>query len=57
MTRRPSASRLPRLPRRGRANKNGSERLLRLSVNRRKMINGYRAMWATEGEAATCTGL
>jgi transposase len=30
---------------------NGSERLLRPSVVQRKMTNGYRAMWAAEGEA------
>ncbi|SFM85500.1 transposase [Methylobacterium pseudosasicola] len=30
---------------------NGSERLLRQSVIQRKMTNGYRAMWAAEGEA------
>ncbi|WP_419828575.1 IS66 family transposase [Methylobacterium sp.] len=30
---------------------NGSERLLRPSVIQRKMTNGYRAMWAAEGEA------
>jgi transposase len=31
---------------------NGSERLLRPSVVQRKVTNGYRAMWAAEGEAA-----
>jgi transposase len=30
---------------------NGSERLLRPTVVQRKMTNGYRAMWAAEGEA------
>lgn len=30
---------------------NGSERLLRPAVVQRKMTNGYRAMWAAEGEA------
>ena len=30
---------------------NGSERLLRPSVIQRKVTNGYRAMWAAEGEA------
>lgn len=30
---------------------NGSERLLRPCVVQRKMTNGYRAMWAAEGEA------
>ena len=30
---------------------NGSERLLRPSDIQREMINGYRAMWAAEGEA------
>ena len=30
---------------------NGSERLLRPSVVQRKVTNGYRAMWAAEGEA------
>ncbi|POR40014.1 IS66 family transposase, partial [Methylobacterium sp. V23] len=30
---------------------NGSERLLRPAVIQRKMTNGYRAMWAAEGEA------
>ena len=30
---------------------NGSERLLRPAVVQRKMTNGYRAMWATPGEA------
>jgi transposase len=34
---------------------NGSERLLRPSVVQRKVTNGYRAMWATEGEAAIRT--
>ena len=34
---------------------NGSERLLRPSVVQRKMTNGYRAMWAAEGEAAIRT--
>lgn len=34
---------------------NGSERLLRPSVIQRKMTNGYRAMWAAEGEAAIRT--
>lgn len=34
---------------------NGSERLLRPAVIQRKMTNGYRAMWAAEGEAAICT--
>jgi transposase len=33
------------------ATNNGSERLLRPSVVQRKMTNGYRAMWAAEGEA------
>jgi len=31
---------------------NGSERLLRPAVVQRKITNGYRAMWAAEGEAA-----
>ena len=30
---------------------NGSERLLRASVIQWKVTNGYRAMWAAEGEA------
>ena len=30
---------------------NGSERLLRLAVVQRKVTNGYRTMWAAEGEA------
>jgi len=34
---------------------NGSERLLRPAVVQRKMTNGYRAMWAAEGEAAIRT--
>ena len=34
---------------------NGSERLLRPSVVQRKVTNGYRAMWAAEGEAAIRT--
>ena len=34
---------------------NGSERLLRPSVVQRKVTNGYRAMWAAEGEAAVRT--
>jgi len=33
------------------ATNNGSERLLRPSVIQRKVTNGYRAMWAAEGEA------
>ena len=35
--------------------KNGSERLLRPAVVQRKVTNGYRAMWAAEGEAAIRT--
>ncbi|SDA34550.1 transposase [Methylobacterium sp. UNC378MF] len=34
---------------------NGSERLLRPAVVERKVTNGYRAMWAAEGEAAIRT--
>ena len=34
---------------------NGSERLLRPSVIQRKVTNGYRAMWAADGEAAIRT--
>ena len=34
---------------------NGSERLLRPSVVQRKVTNGYRAMWAAEGETAVRT--
>ena len=34
---------------------NGSERLLRPSVVQRKMTNGFRAMWAAEGESAIRT--
>ena len=34
---------------------NGSERLLRPSVDQRKMTNGFRAMWAAEGKAAIRT--
>ncbi|SFM88023.1 IS66 family transposase [Methylobacterium pseudosasicola] len=34
---------------------NGSERLLRPCVVQRKVTNGYRAMWAAEGEAAIRT--
>ena len=34
---------------------NGSERLLRPAVVQRKVTNGYRAMWAAEGEAAIRT--
>jgi transposase len=34
---------------------NGSERLLRPAVVPRKVTNGYRAMWAAEGEAAIRT--
>ena len=34
---------------------NGSERLLRPTVVQRKVTNGYRAMWAAEGEAAIRT--
>lgn len=34
---------------------NGSERLLRPSVVQRKVTNGYREMWAAEGEAAIRT--
>ena len=34
---------------------NGSERLMRPSVIQRKTTNGYRAMWAAEGEAAIRT--
>ena len=34
---------------------NGSERLLRPAVVQRKVTNGYRAMWAAEGEAAVRT--
>jgi transposase len=34
---------------------NGSERLLRPAVVQRKMTNGYRAIWAAEGEAAIRT--
>lgn len=34
---------------------NGSERLLRPSVVQRKVTNGYRAMWAADGEAAIRT--
>ena len=34
---------------------NGSERLLRPAVIQQKMTNGYRAMWAAEGEAAIRT--
>ena len=30
---------------------NGCERLLRPAVVQRKMTNGYRAMWAAEGDA------
>ena len=33
------------------ATNNGCERLLRPSVVQRKVTNGYRAMWAAEGEA------
>lgn len=33
------------------ATNNGCERLLRPAVVQRKMTNGYRAMWAAEGEA------
>jgi transposase len=33
----------------------GSERLLRSSVVQRKVTNGYRAMWAAEGEATIRT--
>jgi transposase len=34
---------------------NGCERLLRPAVVQRKVTNGYRAMWAAEGEAAIRT--
>ena len=34
---------------------NGSERLLRPAVIQRKITNGYRAMWAAQGEAAIRT--
>jgi len=34
---------------------NGSERLLRPAVVQRKVTNGYRAMWATSGEAGIRT--
>ena len=34
---------------------NGSERLLRPAAVQRKVTNGYRAMWAAEGEAAIRT--
>ena len=34
---------------------NGSGRLLRPAVVQRKVTNGYRAMWAAEGEAAIRT--
>jgi len=34
---------------------NGSERLLRPAVVQRKVTNGYRAMWAAEGQAAIRT--
>ena len=34
---------------------NGSKRLLRPAVIQRKMTNGYRVMWAAEGEAAIRT--
>ncbi|GJE58198.1 IS66 family transposase ISMno4 [Methylobacterium trifolii] len=34
---------------------NGSERLLRPAVVQRKVTNGYRAMWAAQGEAAIRT--
>jgi transposase len=34
---------------------NGSEQLLRPAVVQRKVTNGYRAMWAAEGEAAIRT--
>ena len=34
---------------------NGSERLLRPAVVQRKVTNGYRAMWAAEGEVAIRT--
>ncbi len=34
---------------------NGSERLLRPAVVQRKVTNGYRAMWAADGEAAIRT--
>ena len=34
---------------------NGSERLLRPAVVQRKVTNGYRSMWAAEGEAAIRT--
>ena len=34
---------------------NGCERALRPAVVQRKVTNGYRAMWAAEGEAAVRT--
>src|SRR5215208_3898610 len=34
---------------------NACERALRPAVVQRKVTNGYRAMWAAEGEAAVCT--
>ncbi|SFG61520.1 Transposase IS66 family protein [Methylobacterium phyllosphaerae] len=36
---------------------NGFERLLRPAIVQRKVTNGYRAMWAAEGEAAIRTVL
>lgn len=38
-----------------RVRRSHSERLLRPSVIQRKMTNGYRSMWAGEGEAAIRT--
>jgi transposase len=37
------------------ATNNGCERLLRPAVVQRKVTNGYRAMWAADGEAAIRT--
>ena len=42
-------------PGRVEATNNGCERLLRPAVVQRKVTNGYRAMWAAEGEAAIRT--
>lgn len=37
------------------ATNNGCERALRPAVNQHKVTNGYRAMWAADGEAAIRT--
>ena len=46
---------MPHEPQSERTLSNGSERLLRPAVVQRKVTDGYRAMWAAEGETAIRT--